>query len=125
MVKKKEHRTDKLILIYGSLYLDEGEPWEFAERQLDECIANAQETYPLRRIGLAFDIVATPAQIATGEAGRLAKHLLAYADDRYPALRARFVGVTDDDSRRPGRDIALLGELSQDAIDNQHIFVYD
>ena len=124
-MKKPEQRTDKLILIYGSLYLDEGELWEFAERQVDECIVNAQEMYPLRRIGLAFDIVATQAQITTGEAGRLAKHLLDYADERYPALRARFVGVTDDDARRPGRDIALLGELSQDAIDNQHIFVYD
>ena len=125
MAQKKEHRTDKLLLIYGSLYLDEGEPWEFAEKQVDECIVNAQEIYPIRRIGLAFDIVATPAQIATGEAGRLAKHLLTYADERFPNLRTRFVGVTDDDAMRPGRDIALLGELSQDAVDNKHIFVYD
>ncbi|MBN1138703.1 MAG: hypothetical protein JXM73_19105 [Anaerolineae bacterium] len=125
MVKKREQRTGKLILIYGSLYLDEGEPWEFAEKQVDECVVNAREVYPMHRIGLAFDIVATPAQIATGEAGRLAKHLLAYADKRFPNLRARFVGVTDDDARRPGRDIALLGKLDQDAVDNKHIFVYD
>ena len=63
--------TDKIALIYGSLYLDEGESWDFAERQVDECILKILDTYPLPRIGLAFDVVATPAQIAKGEARRL------------------------------------------------------
>ena len=79
----------------------------------------------MHRIGLAFDVVATPAQIAQGEARRLARHLLTYLDERYPRLRARFVGVTDDDSRRPGRDLVLLGRLSHDDIDGQHLFVFD
>ena len=120
-----KHMTDRLGLIYGSLYLDEGESWEFAEKQVDECILNAKDLYPMHRIGLAFDIVATPKQIARGEARRLAKHLLAYIDERYPRIRARFVGVTDDDRRRPGRDVVLLGTLSRDAIDNKHLFVFD
>ena len=117
--------TDRLGLIYGSLYLDEDESWEFAEKQVDECIMNAKDLYPMHRIGLAFDVVVTPAQIARGEARRLAKHLLAYIDERYPQIRARFVGVTDDDRRRPGRDVVLLGTLSRDAIDNKHLFVFD
>ena len=117
--------ADKMGLIYGSLYLDEEEAWELAERQVDECILNALDIYPMHRIGLAFDVVATPAQIGQGEPQRLARHLLAYLDERYPRLRARFVGVTDDDSRRPGRDLVLLGRLSPDDIDGQHLFVFD
>jgi hypothetical protein len=81
--------------------------------------------YLSNRIGLAFDVVATPTQIAQGGALRLARHLLAYMDERYPRLHARFVGVTDDDSRRPGRGVVLLGRLSQEAIDGQHLFVFD
>jgi hypothetical protein len=123
--EERKQMTDKTGLIYGSLYLDEGESWEFAERQVDECILRALDTYPVHRIGLAFDVVATPAQIAQGEARRLANHLLAYIDKRYPRLRARFVGVTDDEDRRPGRDAVLLGTLSQDEIDGQHLFVFE
>lgn len=90
--------TDKTGLISGSIYLDEGESWEFAERQVDECILNALDIYPMHHIDLAFEVVATPAQITQGETRRLVQHLLVYIVERYPRLRACFVGVPDDDS---------------------------
>jgi hypothetical protein len=63
VARKRGSRTQKL-LVYGSLYRDQAESFEFAETQIDECIAKAE--IPLERSNLIFDILATPAQIASG-----------------------------------------------------------
>jgi hypothetical protein len=60
MGKRKTPKPEK-ILVYGSLYMDQGESFEYAETQIDECIAQAKA--PPERLLLAFDLVATPLQI--------------------------------------------------------------
>jgi hypothetical protein len=109
--------------VYGSLYADNAESWEFAETQIDDCIGKAQRPQP--QIALLFDIVATPEQIANGDAHEIAQYILRYVDEQYPDLKLRTVGITDDDNRRPARDIVLTQTMQMDDIDNVHLFVVE
>lgn len=109
----------KKNLVYGSLYMDQAESYEFAETQIDECIATAR--IPHERIVLAFDIVATPAQISSGRAREWGNHILQYCDREYPKLGARVVGITDDDHRRVMRDTLITRTLSDRDIDGIHL----
>jgi hypothetical protein len=110
-------------LVYGSLYVDKAESWEFAETQIDDCIGKAQR--PQSQIALLFDIVATPAQIASGDAHDVARYILKYADEQYPNLKLRTVGITDDDDRRPARDIVITQKMQMGDVDNVHLFVVE
>lgn len=118
MPKKKPSGPQK-SLVYGSLYMDQAESYEFAETQIDECIATAH--VPHSRIILAFDIVATPAQIASGRAQEWGKHILNYCDQHYPKLSARVIGITDDDHRRLWRDTLITNKLTGNEIDGVHL----
>lgn len=109
----------KKSLAYGSLYMDQAESYEYAEMQIDQCIAAAH--VPHERIILAFDLVATPAQIASGRAREWGQHLLAYCDRHYPNLSARVVGITDDDHRRVMRDMLITRRLAEQDIDGIHL----
>lgn len=109
----------KKSLVYGSLYMDRAESYEFAESQIDECIATAE--VPPERIILTFDVVATLAQIATGLARRWGRHILDYCDQHYPNLSARVVGITDDDHRRLCRDLLLTNKLTGKDLDGIHL----
>lgn len=109
----------KKSLAYGSLYMDQVESFEYAETQIDETIALAR--VPHERIILAFDIVATPAQIASGRAQEWGQHILEYCDKEYPHLSSRVVGITDDDHRRVMRDILLTRTLAANDIDGIHL----
>jgi len=120
-------------LCYGSLYMDALESAEYAETQIVETVrlALADAGNRLDDIGLGFDIVATPEQVQSGRPAQMARHILTYVDKTYPRLRVRVVGVTDDDKRRPIRDMILLRVLGQQPtlsmrdIDDVHIFTYE
>ncbi len=117
---------NKLALAYVSLYVDANEQLEDAQTQIDWAIRRAAETgWPLSDVTLGVDIVGTPEQVGGGIAHNLAVNILRYADQHYPRLRARLAGITDDDERRPIRDIALMRTLSASAIDNIHLFVIE
>jgi hypothetical protein len=109
----------KKILVYGSLYMDASESYEYAETQIDECIRTAK--IPLESIRVAFDIIATPTQIASGLAREWGRHILNYCDKEYPGLNARVVGITDDDKRRVMRDVLITRSMSGNEIDNIHL----
>lgn len=118
MAKRRKQESRK-TLIYGSLYTDQSESYEFAESQIDSCIAKAQ--VPLGQINLAFDIVATPIQIASGLARQWGQHILDYCDQHYPQLSARVVGITDNDHRRVMRDTLITRKLTEKDIDDVHL----
>ncbi len=118
MGKRKEVKTEK-SLVYGALYMDVGESYESAESQIDDGIAKA--SVPHSKILLAFDIIATPAQISSGRAREWGQHVLDYCDQRYPQLGARVVGITDDDKRRLFRDTLITRRLTGNEIDNVHL----
>lgn len=127
---RKRHRAEKRQrgkrrLVYGSLYLGEREPYELAEQQIDTCLELALRGGAQKRVSLIFDVVATPEQVAGGEPHQVAQHILTYVDVRYPYLDARAVGITDDDARRPMRDILLTQTLTLSAVDEQHLFILD
>jgi len=109
--------------IYGSLYLDQEETLKYAKVQIDEGIAKAN--IPLNQVSFVFDVIATPEQIKSGTAQRVARLILDYVDQNYPGLLARYVGVTDDENRRPMRDIILTRQLQLEDIDNEHLFVVE
>jgi hypothetical protein len=118
-VGKKREQSGKKTLVYGSLYMDVGESYEYAETQVDGCITKAGQ--PQEKILLAFDIVATPTQIASGRAREWGQHILDYCDQHYPKLGARVVGITDDDSRRLFRDTLITRRLTGKEIDGVHL----
>lgn len=107
-----------IALIYSSLYLDRGETVETAIEQVDQLIRS--QSRPLAQLALAFDIVSTPMQIRSGAAHAAARHVLRYADTRYPGLYLRTVGITDHADRRPVRDL-----IDESKIDNVHLFVVE
>lgn len=116
---KKPSAQPKKSLAYGSLYMDQAESFEFAELQIDQCIATARA--PHERIIVAFDIVATPEQIASGRARQWGQHILDYCDKEYPNLSARVVGITDDDHRRVWREMLITQRLTPGDIDGIHL----
>jgi len=109
----------KKSLVYGSLYMDQAESFEFAETQIDDCIAKANSPY--EKIILAFDIVATPAQITSGRAREWGQRILKYCDQHYSHLSARAVGITDDDQRRVMRDMLITQRIKESDIDGIHL----
>lgn len=113
------HPEPKKSLVYGSLYMDQAESYEFAEMQIDQCIKSARTTH--ERIIVAFDIVATPEQIALGRAREWGQHILDYCDREYPNLSARVVGITDDNHRRLWRDMLLTQKVTPADIDGIHM----
>ncbi len=118
-MRRKTRSKSKKVLAYGSLYVDQAESYEFAETQIDECIATAQ--LPVDRILLAFDLIATPAQMASGVARRWGQRLLNSCDGRDPQLAARVVGITDDDTRQVMRDTLITRTLTGNEIDDVHL----
>lgn len=118
MAKRREDKSEKNI-VYGSLYMDRGESFEYAESQIDEGIVNAPAPPP--KTIVAFDIIATPAQIASGRAREWGQRILDYCDKTYPQLGARAVGITDDDHRRVMRDTLITRQLTGNEIDNLHL----
>ena len=119
-MSEKNIASPKKNLVYGALYMDRAESYEFAETQIDECIETAR--IPHDRIILAFDIIATPEQIISGRAMEWGNHILHYCDRQYPKLSARVVGITDDDHRRVMRDTLITRTLSESDIDGVHLF---
>jgi hypothetical protein len=101
--------------------LDEHESFEVGETLIADAIQQAGG--PIDQIGVGVDMIATPAQIAAGEARRLSDYLLKYMAETYPRLFARFVGITDDETRRPIADIMATQRLAESAIDDVHLFV--
>ena len=116
---KNRKPSARKVLIYGSLYMDERESYEFAKTQIDECIRAAK--LPHERLILAFDIIATPAQITSGLARQWGRHILDYCDKQYPKLSARVIGITDNDHRRVMRDTLITKRLTQNQIDGIHL----
>jgi hypothetical protein len=116
---KQSSAPPKKALAYGSLYMDQAESYEYAETQVDEIVAKARVPHEL--IIVAFDIVATPEQIASGRAQKWGQHILAYCDQHYPKLSARAVGITDDDHRRVMRDMLITRTLTAKDIDGIHL----
>ncbi len=118
MGKRRKPESEK-TLVYGALYMDVGESYESAVSQIDDGIAKA--SVPHARILLAFDIVATPAQISSGRARKWGQHILDYCDQHYPQLGARVVGITDDPKRRLFRDTLITRRLTGNEIDDVHL----
>ena len=108
---------------YGFLDLDQKEAIPYIKDQIDEGIFKTDS--PLNQVGLVFDLIATPEQIQSGTAHRVAQLILDYVDQNYPGLLLRYLGITDDESRRPMRDILLTKQLQLEDVDNQHLFVIE
>ncbi len=108
---------------YGSLDLHNKEAIPHIKTQIDEGIRQANA--PLDQVGFVFDLLVTPEQIESGTAHRVAQLILDYVDQSYPGLLLRYVGITDDESRRPMRDILLTKQLQLEDVDNQHLFVIE
>ncbi len=99
--------------------MDQAESYEYAETQIDECIAAAR--VPHQRIILAFDIITTPAQITSVRARKWGQYILDYCDQHYSKLSVRVVGITDDDHRRLCRDMLITRQPSATEIDGIHL----
>jgi hypothetical protein len=118
-VAQKRKTEPAKSIVYGSLYMDQGESYEYAETQIDACIA--AKPVPPQEMLFLFDIIATPAQMASGLARQWGQHILDYCDQHYPTLFTRLVGITDDDQRRLLRDSMITGTLSEEDIDEVHL----
>lgn len=115
----------QVSIAYAALYLDEKESFETAEAQVNDDIdqAAAQGRDP-SDIYIAVDIIATPEQIARGVAEKYARRILHFIDTNYPQS-GRAAGISDDDTRRPLRDLLITHTLQDADIDGQHLIVIE
>src|ERR1700694_436677 len=118
-------REPQWSIAYSALYLDEKESFETAETQINENIdAAAAEGKDPSDIYIAVDIVATPAQIASGVAKKYAERIMSYVDRSFPQS-GRAIGITDDDTRRPLRDLLITHHLQDSDIDGTHLNILE
>jgi hypothetical protein len=115
----------QLSIAYAALYLDEKESFETAETQINEDIdqAAAQGRDPTD-IYIAVDIIATADQIARGLAEKYARRILRFIDANYPQS-GRAAGISDDDTRRPLRDMLITHKLTDADIDGRHLIIIE
>ena len=100
------------IIAYSALYLDEKESFETAETQISENIDEAAAVgKDPSDIYIAVDIIATPAQIASGVAKKCAERIMTFVDRTFPQS-GRAIGITDNDKRRRRQ----LGDLALEIV---------
>ncbi len=110
-------------LIYASLYMDEGETASKAIQQVDQLMVGPAGK---SKDGiLVMDIVYEPGQ--KEDAMVVATGVSAYVKEHYRArLRGFQIALTDQDGRRPMRDILISKSMKEDDIDGERILVlYD
>jgi hypothetical protein len=108
------------VLLYGAVYMDDGETLQSARDQID-AIVGSQDTTITEEKDFAIDIVATPAQIRRGTAQEWGTKLLEYCIRANPTIDKRFVGITDDEDRRVCRDLLVTGRLCPGDVDGVHL----
>ncbi len=110
-------------LIYASLYMDEGETASTAIQQVDKLLRGPAEK---SKDGvLLMDIVYGSGQ--KEDALVVATGVSAYVKEHYRArLRGFQIALTDQDGRRPMRDIFISKSMKEDDIDGERIVIlYD
>ena len=83
------------------------------------------ENRQIQNLVLAVDLVCIPDAIAGGDAQQLARKILQFIDRKFPNMRDRFVGITDDESKLPLQGLLISGALALEEIDNEHLFVME
>jgi hypothetical protein len=112
-------------IAYSALYLDEKESFETAEAQINENIDEAAAVgKDPSDIYIAVDIIATPSQIASGVAKKYAERIMSFVDRSFPQS-GRAIGITDDDRRRPLRDLLITHRLQDSDIDGKHLYILE
>jgi hypothetical protein len=112
-------------IAYSALYLDEKESFETAEIQINENIDEAAAVgKDPTDIYIAVDIIATPGQIASGVAKKYAERIMAFVNRTFPQS-GRAIGITDDDRRRPLRDLLITHNLQDSDIDGKHLSILE
>ena len=112
-------------IAYSALFLDEKESFEIAEVQISENIDEAAAVgKDPSDIYIAVDIIATAAQIASGVAKKYAERIMAYVDRTFPQS-GRAIGITDDDKRRPLRDLLITHHIQDSDIDGTHLSILE
>jgi hypothetical protein len=113
-------------MIYSCLHLDQHQSFRTKKTILDRAIKKPlSDGLQLENLISACDLIATPDQISDGYAHQVANEIIQYLDRRYPDLRGRFVGISDDDYLRPMRDGLISGALALGDVDNVHHFVIE
>jgi|APSaa5957512622_1039677.scaffolds.fasta_scaffold18959_3 hypothetical protein len=113
-------------MIYSCLHLDQHESLRAKKTILDRAIKKPlSDGLQLENLVSACDLIATPDQISDGYAHQVAKEIIQHLDRRYPNLRGRFVGISDDDHLRPMRDGLISGALALGDVDNVHHFIIE
>ncbi len=108
-------------LIYASLYLDDGETASTAVQQVDQMLMDPERK---NNDVLVMDIVYETGQ--KEDALIVAIGVSAYVKERYRnRLRCFQIGLTDQDSKRPMRDILISRSMKADDIDGERIMVLD
>ena len=129
MTDNPRHGATKTCAIYGSLYLDQNPPesYEYMETQIAELVDAARKKHVTSddRLYLLFDFVGTRDQAFIGVSKKGLAHqytdrLFAYTEEHYPKLAYVGVGITDDDLRRPMRDIILTQKMLPSEVDGKH-----
>jgi len=106
--------------------LDPSKPAQAATQQVVEFVEKTRKDgQQIQNLVVAIDITGSPDQIVRGYAEQLGHSILFALDQHYPRLRDRFVGISDDESRLPLRDLMRTGSLAWEEIDNQHLFVFE
>lgn len=112
------------LIMYGYLNLNSGEKLAKALEYIRDLVKQEEGNgRQLKDLQLGFDIIATQNQIKGAKAQEVARAILRYTDSAFPNLKRRVIGITDNDKKRPIRDIIFSKTLGIRNIDNKHLFI--
>ncbi len=108
------------------LRMDIADSFDIVESQIRQMINQSDlANHPIENVILAIDFSLPAKQLDLHTAQQIAQTTLQTVDQCYPAIRDRFVGISDDAKILPLRDLMQTGKLALEEIDNQHLFVFE
>ncbi len=108
------------------LKMDIADAMDIGESQIQQAIMKSNlANHPIQKVILAIDISLPAKHLDVHTAQQIAETTLDTVDHCYPAIRDRFVGISDDVKKRPLLDLMCTGKLALEEIDNQHLFVFE
>jgi hypothetical protein len=79
----------------------------------------------IQNLVIAIDITLQLGYLLPKFAEQLALAIFSNLDQRYPELRDRLVGISDDEAFSHLNDFIRTGNLAWEEIDNRHLFVFE
>jgi len=121
---RKFKLVQRSFLVYVSIH--QAQAFDSITAEISKLISETLNgNRQIQNLVLAVDLVCIPDAIAGGDTQQLARKILQFIDRKFPNMRDRFLGITDDEHTLPLYALLITGALALEEIDNEHLFVME